>query len=300
VLGALKDLVPDLSPEADPRVLPRGYGSESWLVATNMGPVLVKVAIRWPDGELLPNAAEAARLAAGQGVRTPQAVAIGDPHPILGGRAYSVWEYLEGTDADEAFEQMDRPTAHRFFARLGTTLAQLHALSGPHYARTVTSAVGQPSWADAVAERLGRLEDRYVEVGLDFGHLPRRARTQIAELADELSGRSVPALVHGDVYPDNLLVAPDGSPVLLDFERASYADAGFEFVKPTLFIFPGYPEARSSLLEAYLAASPGAELERRIELAVGLDLVWGIPFFHLWNDTRALALYQSELEAWLR
>jgi aminoglycoside phosphotransferase (APT) family kinase protein len=297
--NALRAALPDVAPTGPAQRLPRGYGSESWRVATEAGLVLVKIAVRWPTGERLPNAAEAARLAAACGVRTPQVLAIADRFPDFGGRSYSVWEYLDGEDAGDALDTMDERAVEGYFELLGSALGRLHQCVAPHYSRTVTSSQGQRTLTEAVAARLNVLEARYIDVGLRFDNHAREASRRVAALVADVSPESAPVLVHGDLYPDNLLVGLDGSPVLLDFELGSFADAGFEFFKPTVFIFERYRPARAALLAAYSTAGATPDLDRRIEAALGLGLLWGIPFFHRWKDDDVSALFASRLSEWL-
>jgi hypothetical protein len=88
------------------------------------------------------------------------------------------------------------------------------------------------------------------------------------------------------VYLDDLLVAANGEPVLLDFEHARYGDAAIDFVKPALFIDPIHSGAQQMMLEGYRTQTDEADFASRISVALGLELVWGIPFFHQWNDHR--------------
>jgi aminoglycoside phosphotransferase (APT) family kinase protein len=301
VVAALKAVLPELAMEADPTPLSKGYGSEAWLATTDAGTVLLKIALRWPDGARLPNAATAARLAAGQGVSTPQALAVAVTSTYFDGHAYSVWEYLEGTDVEEALATMDEAEVVAFFARLGGLLGLLHGLVGPHYARSVLEPQGASRWAEWVTkERLERLEERYGWAGLDLDGTVQEAARRIATSVSTLDrARGTPVLIHGDVYTDNLLLSPEGAPILLDFELARYADLGIEFAKPTLFLFSRHPAGRTPLLDAYRKESQATELELRTHVALGLELVWGIPFFHHWGDLDALAIYRGGLAEWL-
>jgi len=299
ILRGLRDLLPDVEVTDQPRLLPRGYGSEAWLVGSSRGQLIIKVAVRWPQGGRILNAAEGARLAARHGVRTPQALALAQASPIFDGRAYSVWEYLEGIDAEVALAGMSEADLSRYFGDLGRILGRLHTCNGPHYARQLDGA-GQDTWADAVCERLARLERRYRDVGLVVDTMVSKAAERIRDLAEQVNPQSTPKLVHSDIYLDNLLVATDGSPIVLDFEHASFADVGFEFVKPTLFIFHHYPIAQEHLFSGYREQADADCLDARIRLALGLELVWGLPFFHHWNDRYVVDLYQSRLAEWLR
>lgn len=300
VAAALQAVLPEVATEGDPTPLPGGYGNEAWLASTDAGAVLVKIAQRWPGGERFPNAATAARLAADQGVSTPQPLAVAGASSYFDGHAYSVWEYLEGTDLEEALANLDEAAVTIFFAQLGGLLASLHRLPGPHYARSVLEPHGATTWAEWVTkERLDRLEDRYRWARLNLDKSVQEAARRIVASVSALDRAGTPVLIHGDVYADNLLLSPQGTPILLDFELARYADLGIDFAKPSIFLFPRYPAGRTALLDAYQKQSQATDLELRTHVALGLELAWGIPFFHHWGDRDALATYRAGLARWL-
>ena len=66
-----------------------------------------------------------------------------------------------------------------------------------------------------------------------------------------------------------------------------------------MFIFERYPAGRDAFVNGYRQHGDAADLEARVHLAMGRELVWGIPFFHLWNDLGALELYRTRLVRWL-
>ncbi len=299
VTAALAAALPEYEPVDEPARMARGYGSEAWRVPTTAGTVLVKIAIRWPDGARVPNAAEGARLAAAANVMTPQALAGPTTWPAFEDRAYSVWEFLDGRDASDALETMDERAIQVFFARLGAAIAQLHSVRGSAYARSTLATDRHANWSQAIDSRLAQTADRYAAAGLELDALTTRACTRIAALATQVSTISTPTFVHSDLYLDNLLLGSGDVPVVLDFEHCGYADACVEFVKPTLFVFDGVPGARDALIDAYVAASHTDALDERLDVALGMELVWGLPFFEQWGDVAVADLYRSRLARWL-
>nr|MBA2607944.1 hypothetical protein [Actinomycetota bacterium] len=39
-------------------------------------------------------------------------------------------------------------------------------------------------------------------------------------------------------------------------------------------------------------------LDERLDVALGMELVWGLPFFEQWGDVAVADLYRSRLERW--
>ncbi|MBA3653976.1 MAG: phosphotransferase, partial [Actinobacteria bacterium] len=185
-----------------------------------------------------------------------------------------------------------------FFARLGAAIAQLHSVRGSAYARSTLATDRHANWSQAIDSRLAQTADRYAAAGLELDALTTRACTRIAALATQVSTISTPTFVHSDLYLDNLLLGSGDVPVVLDFEHCGYADACVEFVKPTLFVFDGVPGARDALIDAYVAASDTDALDERLHVALGMELVWGLPFFEQWGDVAVADLYRSRLERW--
>lgn len=65
-------------------------------------------------------------------------------------------------------------------------------------------------------------------------------------------------------------------------------------------MFDRYPEAKAAFLNGYRRVGHLPEaFDARVHVALGLELVSAMPFFHRWGDAEALALYRRALESWL-
>jgi aminoglycoside phosphotransferase (APT) family kinase protein len=130
-----------------------------------------------------------------------------------------------------------------FAAKVGIALAAVHA-----------STAGKPEIAqafptDAIFHAI-RLEPYLVATAAKHADL---AGT-LARL-EQRTAASKHCLVHGDVSPKNILVAPHG-PVFLDAECAWYGDPAFDlaFVLNHLFLKCVWvPKARAAFLECFIA-----------------------------------------------
>ena len=280
-----------------PTPLGRGYGNEGWLVNTDQGRRVVKIAVRWPGGERQRNAAIAAGRANEAGVRTPQALAVVDDG--FDGRGFGVWEWIEGRDAVDALESFDDRIRRDWFVEVGRVLRELHWVRVPFYAPDVITAEGDDRFEDAMRTRIDKVLGRYEAAGLDPGETVRRAVEKLDGLVDMCASAARPALVHNDVYLDNLLVAPDGRPVVIDFEHARLFDPLQDLVKPEMFIEPRWPGSTAAIRLGYEEQGPVPLFEERLHLGIGLELVWALPFFHQWGDHSVVDAYRKRLTSWL-
>lgn len=165
------------------------------------GPGILVKAVRDPrDNDRLANAArtlEQVRDAVPWPEAVPRPLFLGQRH----GRAYLVMELLEGTPFEEVLARDPERAAERAIARvveLGTATAH----------RTDPAVL---------RDRLGDLHDRFVRT---FRPVPAEA-VALARHVDALQelAPGIPSVVHhGDLGAWNLLVGPDGSVQLLDWE----------------------------------------------------------------------------------
>jgi aminoglycoside 2''-phosphotransferase len=136
---------------------------------------------------------------------------------------FSAYRKVEGMQIDVA--ALDAAATQRLAAQLGTFLAALHA------------------FPLETARALGVANDwrgHYVELGADvMPELERRlelvefravAAWWRAFLDDDRNWRYAPALVHGDVGPEHLLLDPSGNLVgVIDFDDACIGDPAVDF-----------------------------------------------------------------------
>ncbi|NUP53804.1 MAG: phosphotransferase, partial [Catenulispora sp.] len=86
-------------------------------------------------------------------------------------------------------------------------------------------------------------------------------------LAARIAPRSRIGLIHGELGPDHVLVAPDGAPVLIDIEGLMYFDIEWEHVFVRMRFGPHYDRLRRDDLDEHRL--------RLYQLAMHIDLVAG-------------------------
>src|SRR5919106_682745 len=135
----------------------------------------------------------------------------------------------------------------RFAARVGSTLAAIHAATAGRHEITERFATDEIFYAI-------RLEPYLVSTGAAHPGLKER----IDALADRTAQTKV-CLVHGDVSPNNILIGGEGPahfPIFLDAECAWYGDPAFDLafcLNHLLLKCLWVPQARTDFLDCFNA-----------------------------------------------
>ncbi|MFQ5578866.1 MAG: phosphotransferase family protein [Anaerolineae bacterium] len=152
-------------------------------------------------------------------------------------RDYLLLTALSGDPLSDA-SHLTHASYRRALRQVGEYLCQLHTLTAPeHLGRAGYGYLGrhrpmdpQPNWAAAFRQMWNRLLDDVVACG---SYTPAEAQTMRRLLDAHLPhfDRPVrPALLHMDVWGQNILIDRDGNVTgLLDFDRALWGDVEIEF-----------------------------------------------------------------------
>ncbi|MFI6502617.1 phosphotransferase family protein [Nonomuraea typhae] len=219
------------------------------------------------ERDLLRMEAAAIELAGSAGVPVAGLLRAGFDDPVLGGD-YLVLTALDGTPWNRSAPE-DPQELRR---ELGRHLARLASVTGevfgyPH------NGITAPTWRAAYLAMLDALLAdtlRYpTPLPVPTGEI-RRVAGAAAGVLDEVR---TPSLVHFDVWPGNVFLAPPGSAdgriqAIIDLERAFWGDPLADLVTPTIFgelaetdaLLAGYREVRP--LELTPAALARVDLYR--------------------------------------
>ena len=171
--------------------------------------------VKWnrkADGDFFQAEAHGLRtLAAAEAIRVPAVYAVGSNPAFL---AMEWIEPYNGYPTDE------------FAERLGHELAALHRCTADGFGLDTDNYIGslpqpntqEPGWVAFYREhRIGA----QMAIARDLGRLPKAREALLTRLQDWLNvflddATIVPALLHGDLWSGNSLVAASGEPVLID------------------------------------------------------------------------------------
>ncbi|MGW1774980.1 phosphotransferase family protein [Streptomyces sp. NPDC002104] len=174
----------------------------------------------------------AQRLLHGLGARVPRLL-LADAGRQRYAADVAVVEDVAGGTLEALFES-DPGAARKALADLAGTLGRMHGHRAPRYGRVDLlergGAAPGSSCEQLVLDRaladLAQAAGRDSRIGAARGRLDDRLRTLRALVAP----RTEHGLIHGELGPDHVLVAPGGEAVLIDIEGLMYFDVEWEHV----------------------------------------------------------------------
>lgn len=212
------------------------------------------------------------RSAAGAGVPAPRVVHA-EPAEGAGRDPYLLMTHLPGIPWWEVAEQVADAERERLRTDLGALVARLHAVTGPGFGYPAPSAGPLSArWADAFAAMTATVLDDAERYGAWLPLPVPQVQARLAAAADVLDGVTVPALVHFDLWPGNVLLdGPAGERTisgLIDGERMFWGDPLADFASLSLFVADA--ETDAAFLAGYRAGGGTTDLDgpalRRIAL----------------------------------
>jgi aminoglycoside phosphotransferase (APT) family kinase protein len=213
----------------------KGFANENWIVETEEGRLLCKIA---PPDAPVPKWRAAVfghQLAEKHGIPVPRLLACSNKTESLGNRLVRIYQYCEGISPD-----MQTAEKHaKFWVELGKAIRRLHGIELSTFSsRLDGSAPMFDSWIDYVEYRIPQINARTDVSGYlnlkQLGHLWDCVLSSAAMVTQSIK----PCLTHRDLHPDNLLVSQDGSlSSILDFDCAEAWDPVADFFKLKWWIF---------------------------------------------------------------
>ncbi|RKN19046.1 aminoglycoside phosphotransferase family protein [Micromonospora musae] len=296
------DVVRDALAEACPgigimgiRRLDAGYTSRQWVADTDEGPLLVKTPVRNADPEHLRRLIATTRRAAEGGIPVVRFRAF-VPRSGLLDAPLLVQEYQDGVPADEAWAAMSSAQRLSFAEAFGELVGRLHSCVGPWFG----DVFGIRKHPDVRSFLHALVDDRLAEAPADLTSAGRDGlATALHRAVDAVPSNGVPALTHGDLWRQNVVLRDGRIACLLDFEHGLYADRFLDFGKLDEHVFDAYPEGRRAFLDAYDEVCPlPDDWQARVRLAHAVHALSMAVYFLRWTPEYA-PQYVGELEEWL-
>jgi fructosamine-3-kinase len=200
----------------------------------------------------------------------------------------------------EGLIERDPAAAAEPLATLGASLRRMHTTYGPGYGKLTALVHGTAPQDRATEDVITDRALRHLETVARREPRVAEARSRIAEhiqlLRSTVRPRQAYALIHGELGPDHVLVTPDGSPVMIDFEGLTYFDVEWEHAWLQLRFREAYGrldpvDLDPQRLELYRYAQVLALIEGPLRIADTdfPDRRWMLDLAE-WNVTKALAV----------
>ncbi|MBY8878799.1 phosphotransferase family protein [Actinacidiphila acidipaludis] len=225
------------------------------------------------ERELLYGEALFHRSAVGAGVPAPRVVHA-EPAEGPGREPYLLMTHVDGVPWWDVAEGMAAAERDRLRTGLGALVARLHAVTGPGFGYPAPGGIPRaPRWSAAFTAMTGAVLDDAERYGSWLPLPVPEVRARLAAAREVLDEVTVPALVHFDLWPGNVLLdGPEGERTIsgiIDGERMFWGDPLADFASLSLFL--GDAESDPAFLAGYRAAGGTADLDgpaalRRIAL----------------------------------
>ena len=145
----------------------------------------------------------------------------------------------------EAQMEHDPSAAANTLSALGAALRRMHTTVGPRFGKIATVAGGTVPNARRAEDVILERALAHLDAAALRDHRLADAHHRITDHVQNLRGRVMPrqtyALVHGELGPDHVLVAPSGEPVLIDIEGLAFFDVEWEHAWLQMRFRDAYP-----------------------------------------------------------
>lgn len=192
---------------------------------------------------------------------------------------------LSRTDGTPLHNILDMPRAHHvdWPEKLARCLQRLHACAAPAYGTLdYPSAQGYPTW---LAYLEARFAERMAQVRLSDADRKRLVNWFTDHLG--LVDTTCACLLHNDLKPSNILVADDGTYVLIDFDRSAGGDPLSDLGKLFWRTF-GHKESPewARFQQTYFGRTPTAKVSQLIRFYASLHCLGAVAYFHSFRVDR--------------
>lgn len=191
----------------------------------------------------------------------------------LGGKyVYSLLSWTDGEDAETVVRQMNPEDSFALGVKAGEILREFHSIPAPD---------DYPDCGALMRELLEKKKTAYQDCSIQVPH-DREFLWYLEDTLPMLDGVRC-CLLHGDYHVGNMIVAPDGSLHLIDFNRWKFSDPYRDFNRLATFSrMASIPFVRGQIAGYFGGKEPEEEFFRRMLFYTLLDalfgILWAIPF----------------------
>jgi aminoglycoside phosphotransferase (APT) family kinase protein len=188
-----------------------------------------------------------------------------------GEKIYILLSWLDGESLDKALPLMSIQEQYNLGVSAGEILKKIHSVKAPE---------SQPDWETRTMKKIGNKIMFYQQCGYSVPNEKKLIRF-INDNVQYLKNRPQ-TLQHGDFHPGNLILTPDKTIGVIDFNRTDYGDPWEEYVRLTTFSKSISIPFAQGQIEGYFGGDVPELFFRLMALYSALDahfaITWAIPF----------------------
>ena len=162
-------------------------------------------------------------------------------------RDYMLVEYIDSKIISEI--KVSQEIEDKLYEEVGMYASRLHNIKSDKFGRVydVYKGDGFNLWSECILDEVLKYESKFKEFKIFKEEELRLFKSVVYKYKDILDEIEVPHLIHGDLWPGNILVKEENGnyivPAIIDADRAIFGDTDFEFASPWITnksLFKGY------------------------------------------------------------
>ncbi|MDG5471445.1 phosphotransferase family protein [Jeotgalibacillus sp. ET6] len=186
-----------------------------------------------------------------------------------GRNVYSLFTWCEGEDAETELPKLSQAKKYELGETAGRILKRIHSIPAP----------GQENWSTHFNRKIDKKMKSYLECGIKFEE-DDKVISFIEDHRHLLEGRPQ-SFQHGDYHTGNMIISPEGSLSIIDFNRCDYGDPWEEFNR-IVFSAAVSPTFATGQVNGYFDCKPPIEFFSLLTLYIYSNMIssipWAIPF----------------------
>lgn len=216
------------------------------------------------------------KLAEYQALERVEELGVPAPRPVdfgvcdRGKSVYQLLTWIDGEDAESVLPALTEAEQYNLGLQSGEILRKIHSMPAPHT---------QEDWAVRFNRKTDNKVQKYRECGLRFdgdGYV-----IAYIEQNRHLLQARPQCYQHGDYHAGNMIIGPDNSLSIIDWNRSDYGDPWEEFNR-IVWSATVSPRFATGQLRGYFGGEPPVEFFRLLMFYIASNtlssIYWAIPF----------------------
>lgn len=183
-----------------------------------------------------------------------------------GQKTYRLFSWVEGVELGPELPHLSIEQQYRLGIQAGQLLRKIHQIAAP---------AEHPSWASYFQQKIDKKLKLFKDCGLDFKG-SEKLLDFIAIHRSKVATRPQ-CFHHGDYHIGNMLLSPDQSLAVIDFNRLDFGDPWDEFNRIT-WTAEKSPAFASGQIDGYCNKAPTIDFFELMALYIAVNQIGAIPW----------------------